>query len=90
MLKEILSKSGHILLSSFKYDAEVSRQGIEYWFERTKWWFKKNNTCSTGELKKLVNKVFELDVVKIYHLRKFARKVGMLSALLKSARHINA
>ena len=74
MLEEIVSKSGHILLLSSKYHAEVAGQGIEYCFGRTKWWFKKNNSCSTAALKRLSKEAFGLEVVRIDHVRKFARK----------------
>ena len=48
MLEEIVEKSGHILLLSSKYHAEVVGQGIEYCFGRTKWWYK--NTMFLGRL----------------------------------------
>ena len=73
MLEEIVSKSGHILLLSSKYHAEVAGQGIEYCFGRTKWWFKMNNTAQL-QTKEAVKGAFGWEVVRIDHVRKFARK----------------
>ena len=54
-LEEIVSKSGHILLLSSKYHAEVAGQGFEYCFGRANWCFKKNNACLSEGLKRLSN-----------------------------------
>ena len=50
------------------------RELSTYCFERAKWWFKKNNTCSTEELKIPSNKVVGLYIVRTVHIQKFARK----------------
>ena len=75
MLEDIVEKSGHILLLSSKYHAEVAGQGIEYCFGRTKWWYKKHNVSGTTDsLKELSQRVFDKEIVTIDHAQKFARK----------------
>ena len=75
MLEEIMDNSGHILLLSSKYHAEIAGQGIEYCFGRSKWWFKKHNRGSTEALRQLSREAFDNGVVTVDHARKFARKV---------------
>ena len=74
MLEEIVEKSGHILLLSSKYHAEVAGQGIEYWFGRPMWWYKKNNPGSTVALRELLRKAFGPTIVTVDHVHKIARK----------------
>ena len=70
-----MEKSGHILLLSSKYHAEVAGQGVEYCFGRTKWWYKKHNVAGTANsLRDLPRRAFDKEVVTIDHARKFARK----------------
>ena len=59
------------------------RELSTYCFERGKWWFKKNNTCSTEELKRLSNKVVGLDVVRTDIVRKLARKARDAESTVK-------
>ena len=77
MLEEIMEKSGHILLLSSKYHAEVAGQGVEYCFGQTKWWYKKHNVAGTTDsLRDLSRRAFDKEVVTIaiYHARKFAQR----------------
>ena len=68
MLEELVKKSGHILLLSSKYHAELAGQGIEYCFGRTKWWYKKNNPGSTAALKQLSREAFGPTIVTVDHV----------------------
>ena len=74
MIERALNARGHVALLSSKFHVECAGVGIEHDFGRAKWWFRKHNRLSTESLRKLSTQAFGVDVISLYHTRKFARK----------------